>query len=204
MIFSRAFAFAVAITWSALPQTQSAVAQIDHCKQQKRSVEIESAQSFQELSKLHATWNSSAQLDFFFAYRTFELKKSPETAATLLRLTPQTEQQEAARYEISGHNCSGLTEQESRALDSMYDGLSPLLQQAVMVAPQLLDKYVSYSLLATMDVHSDYPNQMIPVCRAFHPQFINAVSRLPDRDRKWMTKHLFDPGRCKSLFNPEE
>jgi hypothetical protein len=176
----------------------------EHCRTQKLAARIETASNLKELSELRKDQAAPIPLDFFFAYRSFEIEKSPENAAALLKLTPQTEQQETARYDISGHNCYGLTEEEDRALDSQYDGFSPLLAKAIMLAPQFMDRYVSYSLLATMDVHSEYTDDMVPVCRKFHSQFLRAVSQLSAKDQQWMKEHLFNPERCKSLYNKEE
>jgi hypothetical protein len=194
----------LAVASAAFAQIEPTKSQTDHCRQQKQLAAIETARNLEELSMLRKQSGATSDAAFFIAYRAFELKQSPENAANLLKLTPQTEREEVARYAIDGHNCYEVTDKEYSALDSMYDGLSPLLARAVMQAPQLMDKYVSYSLLATMDVHSDYPQQMVSVCRAFHPQFINAVSRLSEENRSWMRKRIFNPERCKSLYKQEE
>jgi hypothetical protein len=183
--------------------SQVAVSESEHCKTQHIAADIEAADTLQSLSALRKANTVLPILDFLLSYRTFEIEKSAVNAAALLKRIPQTEQQEIIRYTISGHDCFGLTEKETNALDSEYDGLSPLLQKAIMLAPQFMDRYVSYSLLATMDVHSDYTDRMVPVCRKYHAQFLRSVSLLPPESRQWMRKHLFDPERCKSL-NPQE
>jgi hypothetical protein len=180
------------------------VSNTEHCKIQKLAADIELATSVRELAGLQKTSNAPDTISFFAAYRTFQIKKSSANAAALLKVIPKTEQEEMTRYSISGHDCFGLSEKEDNALDSQYDELSPLLGQAILLAPQFMNRYVSYSLFATMDVHSDYTQQMVPVCQRFHPQFMSAVSSLSEKDRKWMRRHLFNPERCTNLNMQEE
>jgi hypothetical protein len=79
------------------------------------------------------------------------------------------------------------------SLSRLGEGLSRDLAEAVLLAPQMLSKYLAYASVSVQDPHSDYAVRMQPVCKAKHPEFVKAVKELPGDQREWFVNHVFNP-----------
>jgi len=69
---------------------------------------------------------------------------------------------------------------------------------------ELPSAYVSYSLVAVGDPHSDYAVQMRRVCQHKHAGFIEAVKQLPPATEQFFASHVINPDGCKVLALPEK
>lgn len=77
------------------------------------------------------------------------------------------------------------------------------LARAIVLHPEKLHEFISYSYDSIQDPHSDYALQMKPVYRHDHRRFLNEVNQMPEKDRSWFVTKIFDPDRCRAIALPE-
>jgi hypothetical protein len=138
------------------------------------------------------------------AARAFELQPGEKSAAVLLlNLIPQDDGQHAILVTLGDSLCDEESVAEMKLLSRIGERLSRDFAKAVLLAPEMLPKYVAYASTSVHDPHSDYAVQMQTVCRAKHSEFLTAVDRLPTDQRGWFVKHVFNPEGCHALALPE-
>jgi hypothetical protein len=147
---------------------------------------------------------NSYRAQVVFAFRLFELRPTNRDAAeALLKMIPQGDEQQAVLMTLGDSLCDSEDVADMRALGRVRDALPRDLSRAVLLASQRMPAYVAYSLIATLDPHSDFAIQMQKPCARAHSEFMKAVAVLPPERREWLIGHVFDPDRCRSLANPE-
>lgn len=99
--------------------------------------------------------------------------------------------------------CDQETDADVRSLAKLQARISRDFASAVILRPEKMLPYVSYPVVLGMDPHDDYAEQMVSVCRKHHSRFVAAVNQLPDRDRAWLLRIVFEPSGCRALAHPE-
>jgi hypothetical protein len=152
--------------------------------------------------KKHAGDNYRAQI--VFASGLFELNPRDRNAARgLLNPIPQGDAQQAILTTLGDSLCDSEKLSDMKSLARLRDAMPTELSRAVLLVPLRMPAYVAYSLMATMDPHSDYAVQMHRVCREAHAEFTRAVGMLSAEKREWFTRHVLDPNDCRAVFIPE-
>jgi hypothetical protein len=64
-------------------------------------------------------------------------------------------------------------------------------------------QYVPYPVILGLDLHDDHAEQMTAVCRKSHREFVVAINQLPEKDRDWFLRIVFEPSDCRVLAHPE-
>jgi hypothetical protein len=62
---------------------------------------------------------------------------------------------------------------------------------------------LSYPIILGLDPHDDYAEETTAVCRKRHREFTAAVNQLPEKDRAWFLRVVFEPSACRVLHHPE-
>jgi hypothetical protein len=138
------------------------------------------------------------------AYRSFQLNpRSRPDAERLLALIPAGDAEQEVVMTLGESLCDNEVVTDMKALALVRDGFARELARAVMLAPNFLSAYVSYSLVAVGDPHSDYAVQMRRVCQHKHAGFIEAVKQLPPATEQFFASHVINPDGCKVLALPE-
>jgi hypothetical protein len=139
-----------------------------------------------------------------FAARQFELNPQAHDAALLLlNLIPNNDEQHLQLKSLGYSLCGTESYREMKSLDQIVEHIPRDMAKAVLLSPNKMPEYVAYSVASVLDPHSDYAIQMQKVCRARHPEFIDAVAKLsPDKKDRFL-KYVFDPEGCNALALPE-
>jgi hypothetical protein len=166
------------------------------------------------LSDLKKRSNSSPRTELVFAARTLELHTtSIAAAAAFLDLLPKYEFDPDADDPVSTawldvvglQDCAsgGISDRELEALFALQYHLPRLLAKAVLISPRKLpDLLARTQLFITPD--SDFTIQLQPVCRRQHKGFLDAVAKLPAKDKQWFVSAIFNPTSCRAIFLPEQ
>jgi hypothetical protein len=162
------------------------------------------AKSLAALAAAKRSAGTSYGAELVFGGRSFELQpKSKSAAIALLKLIPRDDEQQLVLVTLGESLCDGESVAEMMAQSRIGERLSRDLSKAVLLAPEMLPKYVAYASMSVHDPHSDYAVEMQAVCRAKHPEFLKAVDGLSPDQRNWFVKHIFDPHGCHALALPE-
>lgn len=146
----------------------------------------------------------SYRAEIVYAARSFELQPGNKNAALrLLKLLPQDGAQHTTLMTLGDSLCDGESVAEMILMSRLGERLPRDLAEAVLLAPQMLSKYVAYASLSVQDPHSDYAVRMQPVCQAKHAEFVRAVKELPGDKREWFVNHVFNPESCHAVAFPE-
>jgi hypothetical protein len=152
--------------------------------------------------KLNAGESYRAQI--VYATKLSELAPQRQDAAVLLlNLIPKDDQQQRIVMTLGEHHCETESYREMKLLKQLEDRIPRDLARAVLLVPDKISQYVDYSLSSVEDPHSDYAVQMQKVCRARHPEFVEAVTKLPREKRDRFLKYVFDLDGCNALTLPE-
>jgi hypothetical protein len=152
--------------------------------------------------KLKAGESYRAQL--VYAAKLLELAPQRQDAAVLLlNLIPKDDQQQQLLMTLGEHHCETESYHEMKMLAQLAEHLPRDLTRAVLMVPDKIPQYVDYSLSSVEDPHSDYALQMEKVCKARHPEFVEAVTKLPREKRDRFLKYVFDLDGCNALTLPE-
>ena len=144
-----------------------------------------------------------------FAARTLEIDPRSKAAAdSLLSLLPRDEDdiERAAWFDLTQlEDCpsGGLPGTDLEPLGTLQYHLPRLAARAVILAPDKMFDYVSFTQLA-LSPDSDYAVQMRKVCRTRHRQFVGAVNKLSPKDKSWFVSEIFNPDACRTLAFPEQ
>jgi hypothetical protein len=152
--------------------------------------------------KLKAGDSYRAQL--VYAVKLSELVPQRQDAAVLLlNLIPKDDEQQRILMTLGEHHCETESYHEMKFLEQLEERIPRDLTRAVLLVPARIPEYVAYSLSSVEDPHSDYAVQMQKVCRAKHPEFVEAVTKLPREKRDRFLKYVFDLDGCNALTLPE-
>ena len=174
------------------------------CDQVHAAARIARAKSLRVVAEERAKPIGSYVVDLVSAFRTAELQpRSRVAAAGLLAKIPSDEAQHAVILALDSALCEGELDAELDVLARVKYALPRELARAVELAPEYIDAYVRYSLHAAPSPHTDYAIQMQKVCRDLHVKFVKAVDALPESDREWFGRGVFDPKRCRAIARPE-
>ncbi len=137
------------------------------------------------------------------AFRRFELQpRSQAQAVGLLQKIPSDQNQHELILALAAATCEDESDLELEALARIQNEFPRMLAKAVRLAPDYLEAYVRYALIA-LNPHSDYAIQMQSVCRNIHRRFTMAVATLSETDRKWFKTEVIDPKSCRAIAIPE-
>jgi hypothetical protein len=162
------------------------------------------ANSLALLANAKRNAGTSYRAEVVFGARFFELQPGNKSAAiTLLKLIPQNDEQHLTLMTPGDSLCNGESVDEMMVQSRIVERLSRDFSKAILLAPEMLSKYVAYASTSVHDVRSDYAVQMQTVCRARHSEFVKAVEGLPTDQRDWFVKHVFNPKGCHVLALPE-
>jgi hypothetical protein len=174
------------------------------CNQVHTIARISDANSLAMLAKIEKKARSSYRAEIVFAARSFELQPNDRRVAVLLlNLLPHDDTQHTILMTLGDSLCDGESVSEMKSLSRIGEHLARSFAKAVLLAPDMLPKYVAYASISVQDPHSDYAVQMQPVCRAKRSEFAKAVEGLPTDQRDWFVKHVFNPEGCRALALPE-
>ena len=152
--------------------------------------------------KLNAGESYRAQI--VYAVKLSELEPQRQDAAVLLlNLIPKDDQQQQLLMTLGEHHCETESYHEMKMLAQLAERLPRDLTRAVLLVPDMIPQYVDYSITSVQDPHSDYAVQMQKVCHAKHPEFVEAVTKLPREKRDRFLKYVFDLDGCNALTLPE-
>jgi hypothetical protein len=139
-----------------------------------------------------------------FAFRCFELHPGDRgAAASVLDLIPHNEEEDSVLHTFGDFLCDAATDKDVDTLAGLGERLPPDLPRAVLLVPDKMLDYVSYSHVSVQDPHSDYAVQMQTVCRRRNREFVKAVNRLQPDEKNWFVSRIFNPERCRALALPE-
>lgn len=137
------------------------------------------------------------------AFRAFELQPRSQTlAVALLKRIPVDQAQHEVILALDSAICDDESDAEMKALARVQNDFPRMLARAVRLAPEYMDAYVNYALIA-LNPHSDYAVQMQGVCRNLHQRFTKAVGELSEADREWFKTEVLDPESCRAIAVPE-
>ncbi|MGO9097151.1 MAG: hypothetical protein ACLQGV_18255 [Bryobacteraceae bacterium] len=179
-------------------------AQEPNCGEIAAIAEMARAKSMPALVETSRRAGENYRQRLVFAYRSFQLNsRNRPDAERLLALIPAGDAEQLVVMTLGDSLCDKEMVTDMKALASVGDGLARELARAVMLAPNFLSAYVSYSLVAVGDPHSDFAVQMRRVCRHKHAGFIEAVKQLPPATRQFFAGHVMNPEGCTVLALPE-
>ena len=186
------------------------IAQEPGCLEISRVAAMAKAKSMPTLEAQRQKASDSYRTRLVFAARSLEIEPQNRAAAELLlNLLPKDEvgpEQEIWMDLPQLQQCpsGGVADSDLFPLFKFRDRLPRIAAKAILLHPERMLDYISYGLLASGDVDSDYAIHMGAVCRRKHAEFSQAVSQLPPKDRKWFVSKLVDPASCKTLAIQEQ
>jgi hypothetical protein len=137
--------------------------------------------------------------------RLFELKPSNLAAArAVLTFIPRTEDEDLEWSLLAvGPLCANEELADSYAVADLNARRPHDLALAVILVPEKMFDYVFYAEIASLDMHSDFAEQMEMVCRTKNKEFLEAINRLPPASKDWFLMKIFNPDGCHALSHPE-
>ncbi len=157
-----------------------------------------------ELTGYKEKAGESYRAQLVYAAKLSELEPERHDAAVrLLNLIPKDDEQQRIVMTLGEHQCETESYHEMKMLGQLEERIPHDLARAVLMVPQKIPEYVVYSLSSVQDPHSDYALQMQKVCRARHPEFVEAVTKLPREKRDRFLNYIFDLDGCNALSLPE-
>jgi len=182
----------------------STVAQEVDCASNGVDVRMASAKSERSLKSANKQAGNTYRSRLVFAFKEFQFHSTSKAHANaLLDLIPASATQHQTVVTLADAVCNGESLQDMEKLAKISEGFASALSKAVMLAPEHIDNYVAYALVATGDPHSDYAERMQRVCHHWHSRFLSAVSHLSSADRQQFEKHVMKSQSCTALAVPE-
>jgi len=173
------------------------------CAQVHAMAEMTRPGSISELNSLKASAGDSYRAHLVFAFRALELQPSELTASAVLDFLPEDDRHREEWYSLSGWICDEEQDQDVKSLARLQARMSRDFAKSVILSPTRMYQYVSYPVIMGLDPHDDYAEQMTAVCRKHHHEFIAAINQLPEKDREWFLRIVFEPADCRPLAHPE-
>jgi hypothetical protein len=175
-----------------------------NCTEVHAMVRMVRAQSVAALERSKAAAGEGYRARVAYAFRRFELMPEDRAAATaVLDLIPKRLEQGGELLYLSGPLCDEESVAEMKTLGRLDDRLARDWANAAILIPERMADYVSYPIIMGLNPHDDYAVQMRRVCRAHHDELAAAVRKLPEHDREWFLKQVFNPKGCRTLGFPE-
>jgi len=179
-------------------------AQKPDCSENKAIAMMARAISTAELTAFRGKAGESYRAQIVYAAKLMELDPQRQDAAVLLlNLIPKDDEQQHLLITLGEHHCETESYHEMKMLNQLEERIPRDLARAVLLVPAKIPEYVAYSIISVQDPHSDYALQMQKICRARHPEFIEAVKNLPKFKRDRFLKYIFDIDGCNALSLPE-
>lgn len=174
------------------------------CEKVRLAARLARAKSLAAIGEVRENAGAGYIVEIVSAFRAFKLQpRNKDLAAHLLRKIPRDAPEQEVLLALDSSICDGEGVADMEALARVKYALPRMLARAVKLVPAYMSAYVSYSLEAAPDPHSDYAIQMQRVCRDLRPEFAKAVEALPETDRKWFTTGILDPKTCRAIAIPE-
>jgi hypothetical protein len=198
-----------ALKWLVLLAAFSASGSVSFCQEmscaQVTSIaDLARAKTTDALSSRKRAAGDSYRARVVFAFRLFGLHPKDRNAATLLLdLIPKNEAESTALIALGSGLCDSEAVADMVSLNRVGDSLPREFAKAVLVVPEAMPEYISYSFTAVLDPNNDYALQMQTVCRQARPAFMKGIGTLPPDKKKWFTEHILDPTNCRALALPE-
>ncbi len=185
------------------------LAQNPNCKETAAIGQMAKAASPVVLRALKQNAGDFYRARLVFAARMLEIDPNDKgAAADLLGLIPKDESSpeqavwlDLLQIDQDPNRC--LPDSDLKPLGLLQYHLPRLLARAVLLVPDKMPEYVSYALISTCP-DCDYAVQMRKVCVARHQQFVDAVNKLPAKDKSWFISKILDPDGCRTLTFPEQ
>jgi hypothetical protein len=178
-------------------------AQQPSCAQVHSMARMARARSQAELNPLRASAGNSYRAQLVFAFRALELQPTETTASAVLNFLPQDDAHREEWYSLSGWICNEEQDQDVKSLAQLQARMSRDFARSVILSPSKMYQYVSYPVILGLDPHDDYAEEMVAVCRRRPREFAAAVNELPEKDRSWFLRVVFEPADCRALAHPE-
>ncbi len=180
-----------------------AFAEEANCDQIASMSRIARAQSGVALADRKAA-GDSYRAQVVFASRTFEIHSTDRPSAIrLLDLIPKNDAQETTWITFGDSLCDDESLSDMKVLGQLGRNLSRDLARAVLLVPNRMEQYVSFSIVSARDPESDYAVHMRTVCETRKKVFSHAVNALGPDQRAWFVKHVLDPAGCRVSALPE-
>lgn len=195
-ITSSIFAVAVVLSGHLSAQQMS-------CAQVHAMAGMARASSTKELNTFKSSAGESYLAQMVFTFRAFELKPSKATAAAVLDFLPHDDSHRQDWYSLSGFICDKEQMRDVTSLALIQTRMSRDFARSVILRPERMYQYISYPVIMGRDPHDDYAVRMAAVCRSRHLEFVAAVDRLPEKDKAWFLRIVFDPSGCRTITYPE-
>lgn len=173
------------------------------CAQVHSMARMARSRSTSELNSLRTSSGNSYRAQLVFAFRALELQPTQVTASAVLKFLPKDDSHREEWYSLSGWICDEEQDQDVKALAKLQARMSRDFAKAAILSPAGMFQYVSYPAIIGLDPHDDYAEEMVAVCRKRHREFSAAVNQLPEKDRDWFLRVVFEPSSCRALEHPE-
>jgi hypothetical protein len=178
-------------------------AQEPSCAQVHAMAQMARVRSMSELNPLRTSAGNSYRAHLVFAFRALELQPTESTASAVLDFLPQDDSHREEWYSLSGWICDEEQERDVKSLARLQARIPHDFAKSVILVPKRMSQYISYPVILGLDPHDDYAEQMVAVCRKHHREFRAAIDQLPERDRDWFLRVVFEPSDCRALAHPE-
>jgi len=173
------------------------------CAQVHAMAEMARARSMSELSPLRTAAGSSYCAHRVFAFRALELQPTEFTASAVLDFLPQDDSHREEWYSLSGWICDEEQDRDVISLAGLEARIPRDFARSVILFPKRMYPYVSYPVILGLDPHDYYAEDTVAVCRKHHYEFVAAINQLPEKDRDWFLRVVFEPSDCRALDHPE-
>ena len=184
--------FLSAICMFCAPFCNVVFAQARSCAETHALGEMARATSVDSLNAWKKAAGDSRLAHGVYFLRLFELQPSNLAAArAVLTVTPRTEDEEEGWFNLGADiplGCPNKVVADSDALVDLDAHRPHDMALAVILVPEKMFDYVSYAEIAVSNIHSDFADQMVMVCRAKNREFLEAVNRLPPRPQATVFK----------------
>jgi hypothetical protein len=178
-------------------------AQQPSCAQVHSMAQMARARSMAELNPLRTSAGDSYRAQLVFAFRAFELQPTELTASAVLDFLPKDDTHREEWYSLSGWICHEEQDQDVTSLAQLQTRMSRDFAKSVILSPTRMYQYVLYPVILGLDPHDDYAEEMVAVCRRRPRDFAAAINQLPEKDRSWFLRVVFEPADCRALEHPE-
>jgi len=194
MKISNLFAMLLVIAWSSGCLADQAI-KADNCA------------AFRALYRVASGKNDvSSSTSSNYAGRLFlamgAMRRSPRSAISaryLLDIAPKKNSEVDEWLATGVQSCSSSSDGQLRQVIKFRDSLPVLLGWAVKLVPEKMDDYLKFNIVASTAAEEDYLRTLPAVCEARKASFLEAVNRLSDKDRAWLSNMVVDLKTCKRI-----
>lgn len=156
-----------------------------------------------KLNLLRPSAGDSYRAQLVLAFRALELQPTKLTASVVLDFLPKDDSHREEWYSLSGWICDGEQEEDVKSLARLEGRMSRDFARSAILSPTRMYQYVSYPVVLGLDPHDDYAEEMTAVCRGRPREFAAAIDQLPEKDKSWFLRVVFEPSDCRALAHPE-